>query len=63
MFKPSKTAKYGIKIFALVNSKMFYSCNLKLHAGKQPEAQFADSNKCINLVNRIEEQIHIPGKT
>jgi len=33
---PSKPNKYGIKIYAMVDSKIFYTGNLEIYAGKQP---------------------------
>nr|CAH7728882.1 unnamed protein product [Callosobruchus chinensis] len=39
-YLPSKPAKYGIKIFALVDTKNAYACNLEIYAGKQPEGPF-----------------------
>lgn len=50
---PSKPAKYGIKIFALVDSKVFYITNLEIYAGKQPDGPFSVSNKPLDVVNRI----------
>nr|CAI5867021.1 unnamed protein product [Callosobruchus analis] len=37
---PSKPNKYGIQIFALVDSKMYYTCNLEVYVGQQPEGEF-----------------------
>jgi len=36
MYIPSKPAKYGIKVFSLVDAKMSYTYNLEVYAGKQP---------------------------
>lgn len=50
---PSKPAKYGIKIIALVDSTNFYILNLEIYPGKQPAGPFAASNKPFDVVNRI----------
>ena len=42
---PPRPSKYGIKIFAMINSKAFYTGNLETHAGKQPEGPHSISNK------------------
>ena len=34
---PNKPAKYGIKIFALTDAKTYYSYNLEIYCGTQPE--------------------------
>lgn len=59
---PSKPAKYGIKIFALVDSKMFYTSNLEIYAGKQPEGSYALSNKSLDVVERLIAPIHNSGR-
>ncbi|XP_041981601.1 piggyBac transposable element-derived protein 4-like [Aricia agestis] len=51
---PSKPAKYGIKIYALVDNKTYFSCNLEVYCGKQPEGSpYAVSNKPHDLVKRM----------
>lgn len=50
---PSKPARYGLKIFSLVDSKTFYVNNLEIYAGKQPNGQYSVSNKPFDVVNRI----------
>ena len=39
---PSKSNKYGIKIFALVNAETYYLYILEVYAGKQPERPHTD---------------------
>lgn len=36
MHIPSKPAKYGIKVFSLVDARIFYTYNLEIYCGKQP---------------------------
>ncbi|CAH2085795.1 unnamed protein product [Euphydryas editha] len=51
---PSKPAKYGIKIYSLVDSKTFYTLNMEIYCGKQHEnSPFAVSNKPYDLVDRL----------
>nr|XP_023014740.1 piggyBac transposable element-derived protein 4-like [Leptinotarsa decemlineata] len=59
---PSKPAKYGIKIFALVDSKMYYTCNMEIYAGKQPEGPYQISNKSLDVVNRMIVAINNSGR-
>ncbi|UYV81673.1 hypothetical protein LAZ67_20001926 [Cordylochernes scorpioides] len=55
----SKHNKYGIKLFALVDSKMFYTCNLEIYSGKNPEAV---SNSPSDVVERLCEPIKGTGR-
>lgn len=59
---PSKPNKYGLKIYALVDAKMFYTYNLDIYAGKQPEGPFDVSNKPKDVVARLAEPIFQTGR-
>ncbi|XP_067126936.1 piggyBac transposable element-derived protein 4-like [Centruroides vittatus] len=50
---PSKPSKYGIKIFALTDSRTFYSSNLEVYAGMQPQGQYFTSNSPKDVVLRL----------
>lgn len=50
---PNKPAKYGIKIFALCDARTFYTGNLEVYCGKQPEGQYRQSNSPTDIVNRL----------
>lgn len=50
---PSKPAKYGIKIFALVDTSTMYTLNLEVYAGSQPEGPFQLSNSPGEVVKRL----------
>lgn len=51
---PSKPAKYGINIYALVDAKTFYTLNLEIYCGKQlNESPYAVSNKTFDVVDRL----------
>lgn len=59
---PSKPAKYGIKIFAAVDSGVFYTCNMEIYAGKQPEGPFQVSNKPVDVVQRMVTPLRNSGR-
>ncbi|UYV68941.1 hypothetical protein LAZ67_6001730 [Cordylochernes scorpioides] len=59
---PSKHNKYGIKLFALVDSKMFYTCNLEIYSGKNPEGPCNVSNSPSDVVERLCEPIKGTGR-
>ncbi|XP_035205515.1 uncharacterized protein LOC118180546 [Stegodyphus dumicola] len=49
----NKPAKYGIKIFALCDSRTFYTYNLEIYAGQQPIGPYRQSNTPSDVVKRI----------
>lgn len=53
VYIPSKPAKYGIKIIAIVDAKTYYILKLEVYTGKQPSGPFAISNKAFDVVERI----------
>lgn len=57
VYMPSKPAKYGIKIFALVSTSNFYATNLKVYVGQQPIGPFRTSNKTTDLVMRLVQPV------
>lgn len=59
---PSKPNKYGIKIFAMVDSKLFYTANLEIYAGKQPDGPYFVSNKPVDVIKRLAEPIYNSGR-
>lgn len=50
---PSKPNKYGIKIFALADSKTFYTLNMEVYVGKQPNGPYECSNSPTAVVQRL----------
>lgn len=50
---PSKPAKYGIKMYALCDSKTFYTYNLEIYCGLQPNGPYAVSNSPLDVVKRL----------
>lgn len=50
---PSKPNKYGLKIIAVCDAKVFYTYNLEVYVGSQPEDPYKLSNKTYDLVLRM----------
>lgn len=61
-YLPNKPAKYGIKIFALVDAKTFYSLNLEIYLGEQPEGPYKVSNKPHDVVDRLVAPVSRSGR-
>lgn len=59
---PSKPNKYGIKIFALSDSRMYYTSNLEVYVGKQPEGPYKVSNSPFDIVLRLCDAIKDSGR-
>lgn len=59
---PSKPNKYGIKIFALSDAKVYYTSNLEIYAGQQPEGPYKKSNSPKHVVERLCEPIYNSGR-
>lgn len=57
VYIPSKPAKYGIKIQALVDAKSYYILNLEVYAGKQPAGMYSLSNSAFDVVERLIQPI------
>jgi len=63
MYIPSKPCKYGIKVFALADAKIYYAYNLEIYCGKQPEGQYEDvSFKPDDVVERMCRPISGSGR-
>lgn len=54
---PSKPNKYGIKIFALVDAKMYYTSNLEVYVGTQPPDPYAADTSAASVALRLCEPI------
>ncbi|XP_054709139.1 piggyBac transposable element-derived protein 4-like [Uloborus diversus] len=59
---PNKPAKYGIKVFALVDSRTFYTWNLEIYAGKQPDGPYKTNNSGDEIVKRLTEKLANSGR-
>lgn len=54
---PSKPARYGIKVFALVDVKSGYTFNLEAYVGTQPEGPYKFNNSGEEIVLRLVEPV------
>ncbi|XP_043475651.1 piggyBac transposable element-derived protein 4-like [Leptopilina heterotoma] len=61
-YMPKKPAKYGLKMWALVDSRLFYTSNIEIYGGKQPNGPFNISNSVDQVVKRISAPILGTGR-
>lgn len=61
-YNPKKPARYGIKIFSLVDSRIFYTYNMEIYAGTQPEGPFSLSNQSVEVVKRLVRPVSGSGR-
>lgn len=54
---PNKPARYGIKIFALVDVKNAYTYNLEVYAGQQPDGPYKMNNNAESVVKRMVQPV------
>ncbi|XP_029341493.1 piggyBac transposable element-derived protein 4-like [Acyrthosiphon pisum] len=54
---PNKPARYGIKIFALVDVKNAYTFNLEVYAGQQPNGPYKMNNSAESVVKRMVQPV------
>jgi len=59
---PNKPAKYGIKMFALCDNGTYYTSNLEIYAGKQPDGPFSIDNSASEVVKRLVSPISKTGR-
>lgn len=59
---PNKPARYGIKMFALCDAKTFYTANLEIYAGKQPEGPYRVDNSARAVTLRMIRPISGTGR-
>lgn len=58
----NKPAKYGLKIFAMVDSSCYYTSNLEVYVGKQTDPRFATDNRPQAVVLRLIKPISKTGR-
>ena len=59
---PNKPAKYGIKILAIADAKTYYTCEMEVYAGKQPDGPFEVDNSSFAVVTRLISEISGSGR-
>lgn len=59
---PSKPAKYGIKMFALTDARMFYTGHLEIYCGKQVAGPYLYDNTPHAIVKRMVKCISKSGR-
>ncbi|XP_044760276.1 piggyBac transposable element-derived protein 4-like [Coccinella septempunctata] len=57
MYMPAKPAKYGLKLFALVDTKTMFTLNLEIYPGVQPDGPYLQSNSAYDVVKRMTEPV------
>lgn len=57
-----KPAKYGIKMFALVDSDVFYTSKIEVYCGTQPNGPYNVDNRPAAVVNRMIDHIQGTGR-
>lgn len=62
VYIPNKPAKYGIKVFALVDARTCYTVNLEVYLGEQPDGPFRVSNRVPDVVKRMIQPISRSGR-
>nr|XP_022911139.1 piggyBac transposable element-derived protein 4-like [Onthophagus taurus] len=62
MYIPSKPAKYGLKIFTLVDARTWYILKSEVYVGKQNDGSFKVSNTTVDVTMRLTEPIHRSGR-
>lgn len=58
----NKPAKYGVKIYALVDARTFFTNNLEIYPGKQPQGEFNLPNDVVSVVKRLTKPIDKYGR-
>jgi len=58
----SKSAKYGIKTFALVDPRTVYTLNLEIYLGVQPKGPYKISNASQDVVLRLVKSIFVTNR-
>ena len=57
-YMPQKSAKYGLKIYALCDSRTYYTWNFQIYCGTQLAGPYMASNKPFNIVQKLIDPIN-----
>lgn len=58
----NKPEKYGVKVFSLADARTFYTYNMEVYAGKQPEGPYKVDNSGKSIVERLVQPISGSGR-
>lgn len=58
----NKPAKYGLKVFSLVDARAFYVVNMEMYLGRQPDGPYQEPQKPDDVVGRIVRPISGSGR-
>jgi len=61
-YLPNKPKKYGIKVFALVDSRTFYLLKFEIYAGAQHDSPYKKVNTPFDIVQRLIEPLKGSGR-
>lgn len=61
-YMPKTPARYGIKIFSLVDSRMFYTSNMEVYVPNQPSGYYSLDTRPSSVVKRLTESIRNSGR-
>ncbi|XP_071650388.1 piggyBac transposable element-derived protein 4-like isoform X2 [Temnothorax longispinosus] len=61
-YVPNISSKCGIKIFILSDARTFYTINMEIYAGEQPESSCQAVNKPNAIVKRLIESVQVSGR-
>lgn len=61
-YMPKKPARYGLKIWALVDSESFYTYNMEPYVGVQPPGPYKVDNSAHQVVKRLTRPISGTGR-
>lgn len=57
VYMPNKPRKYGIKVYALTDARMFYTTSMEVYVGKQPNGPYFVDRSNMAMVPRLCEPI------
>lgn len=62
IYIPNKPNKYGIKVFSVVDARTFYTHNLEIYVGVQPDGPFKLSNSTFDVTERMVRHLSGSGR-